>query len=119
MVDDTWDPAAFFAMVSRRWTLVRKGPSKLNRSCRTFRTRPRTRTCLKSRRAGSRPSAVAPLSPLAGGLPGNASAATAAGGLGKGGKGGKGASTKRNFKKTAARRGKGPKGAGACDLEGA
>ena len=25
--DDTWDPAAFFAMVGRRWALVSKDPS--------------------------------------------------------------------------------------------
>ena len=65
------------------------------------------------------PSAVAPLSPITDGLPGNDSAATSAEGLGKGGKGGKGASTKKNLKETAARRGKGLKGTGASDSEDA
>ena len=50
------------------------------------------------------PSAVAPLSPLADGLPGNASAATSAEGPGKGGKGGKGAATGKKFKKAAGHR---------------
>ena len=115
--DDTWDPAAFFAMVGRRWTLVRKDPTKLNTILRELQDSPAYANLLKEPAGWVAPSAVDPLSPLAG-LPGNASAATSAEGLGKGGKGGKGASTK-NLKKTAARRGKGLKGTGASDSEDA
>ena len=114
--DDTWDPAAFFAMVGRRWTLVRKDPTKLNTILRELQDSPAYANLLKEPAGWVAPSAVDPLSPLADGLPGNASAATSAEGLGKGGKG---AFTKKNLKKTAARRGKGLKGTGASDSEDA
>jgi len=106
------DLAAFFAMVGRRWTLVRKDPAKLNTALRELQGSPAYANHLKQP-AGW---VADPLSPLAGRLPGNASAATSAEGLGKGGKG---AFPKNNLKKTAARRGKSPKGTGAPDSEDA
>ena len=51
------------------------------------------------------PSAVAPLSQLADGLPGNASAATSAEGPGKGSMGGKGAASEKKLKQALTKRG--------------
>ena len=38
--DDTWDPAAFFAMAGRRWALVSKDPSKLSTILRELQDTP-------------------------------------------------------------------------------
>ena len=99
--DDTWDPAAFCAMVFRRRTPVSKDPYKPSTIPRELQDSPAYANLLEKPKGWVAPSAVAPLPPLADGLPGNASAATSAGGLGKGGKGG---TTGKDFKKAAGHR---------------
>ena len=93
--DDTWDPAALFAIAGRRWSLVRMGPSKLNQVLRDLQDSVAYSNLLEKPGDWVAPPAIAPLSKLADGLPCNASTATTAEGPGKGGKGDKGAFMKK------------------------